>query len=134
MKANMIKMLVMAGLMIFLAQSEAMASATQVTFTVPVKIKPKTLGASTQVRCKIFRGGLPGALGLPGRAATVLGTGASTPVRNQRKVTVSVRAGRRMTFQKGDRWNCSLYYRGKFINQTGVADPKRSKSVVTGRF
>ncbi len=134
MKANIIKMLVMAGLMIFFAQSEAMASSTQVAFTVPVKIKPKTLGASTQVRCKITRGGSLGVRGFPGRAATVLGSGASSMVRNQRKVKVIVRAGRRMTFQKDDLWSCSLYYQGKFINQTGVADPKRSKPVVAGRF
>lgn len=137
MKVNMIKTLMMAGLMIFLAQSKAMASPTQVVFTVPVRVTPTTLRASTQVSCKIQRGGrrvLSTRGTLVSTGGTVLGTGASSPVRNQRIVNVTVRAKRTMTFRKGDHWSCVLYYRGKFIYLTDVADPRRTTPTVSGTF
>lgn len=101
MKAKLMKKLVIAGVLMLLAQTEAMASSTQVTFQIPLRMTSYHVATSDGITCQIFHGRQRvGSRGLAGTGILNRYAG--------RTVTIRVPAMPGKTFQKGDTWSCSV--------------------------
>lgn len=101
---EIIKILMIAGLLVLVGQVEAMASSTKVTFQVPLRMTSYTVSTSDGIVCQIFHGSQ--AVGRQGFA----GTGMMNRYAG-RTVSIPVSAMPGKIFQKGDTWSCGVMNR-----------------------
>ncbi len=103
MKAKIIKILMMAGVLVLLGQTEAMASSTQVIFQIPVQIDYPGDNVSPRIDCFIFsKNDLQGSGhvgGIPNKH-----------LRSNINVRVRAKSGKR--FSKGMKYKCHLTPKG----------------------